>query len=391
MTAEIAILNSEAVALAADSAATARIGTIDKTSTSANKIFALSDYHPVGIMVYGLASFMGIPWETIIKHYRATALPVNGFDKLEQYADDFLSFLSYENITFHKVAEANYIGSFVDSVLYEIRNSIVKAVKKSAEEGEDINDDMIRETNKEIIRTYHNNSRGRGRFFPKRISKSVMQRYMRGINKDIDGIFEGFEIQDDLRLKLYEILENVFARFLMEDISCGIIITGFGEKEFTPSLTSYEVEGILRYKSRNRTVEKLKYEVTNSADQDVKTAIIPFAQKEMVYRFMDGVDPIYRDVQVGLVDGILGDFSKKVLGQLKRYNKAERDKIKKQLERYSVKAATELVKNMSQFVKTYFSDPTVDAVSRLPRNELALMAESLVYLTSLKRKISQDP
>ena len=66
MTAEIAILNQEAVALAADSAVTG-----PKIFTSANKIFSLSKYHPVGVMVYNSAQFIGgVPWETIIKSYR---------------------------------------------------------------------------------------------------------------------------------------------------------------------------------------------------------------------------------------------------------------------------------------------------------------------------------
>jgi hypothetical protein len=52
MTAEIAIMNKEAVALAADSAVTTHIANEKKVFTSANKLFALSYRHPVGIMVY---------------------------------------------------------------------------------------------------------------------------------------------------------------------------------------------------------------------------------------------------------------------------------------------------------------------------------------------------
>ena len=70
MTAEIAIMNKEAIALAADSAVTMDQERGQKIFTSANKLFALSKYYPVGIMVYGSASFMGVPWESIIKVYR---------------------------------------------------------------------------------------------------------------------------------------------------------------------------------------------------------------------------------------------------------------------------------------------------------------------------------
>ncbi len=51
MTAEIAIMNKQAIALASDSAVTMSQELGEKIKTSANKLFALSKYHPVGVMV----------------------------------------------------------------------------------------------------------------------------------------------------------------------------------------------------------------------------------------------------------------------------------------------------------------------------------------------------
>ena len=73
MTAEIAVMNQEAVALAADSAvslADSEYGEVTKIFTSANKLFALSQFHPVGIMIYGNTRLGEVPWETVIKLYR---------------------------------------------------------------------------------------------------------------------------------------------------------------------------------------------------------------------------------------------------------------------------------------------------------------------------------
>jgi hypothetical protein len=52
MTTEVAIINKEAIALAADSAVTVKISDDTKIYNSANKLFALSKFHPVGIMIY---------------------------------------------------------------------------------------------------------------------------------------------------------------------------------------------------------------------------------------------------------------------------------------------------------------------------------------------------
>lgn len=68
MTAEVVVANSSAAALAADSAVT--IGN-RKIYNSALKVFALSKTEPVGIMIFGNAGLLGVPWEPIIKTYRA--------------------------------------------------------------------------------------------------------------------------------------------------------------------------------------------------------------------------------------------------------------------------------------------------------------------------------
>ena len=94
MTAEIAIMNKTAVALATDSAVTIeRIGD-RKVYNSANKLFTLSKYHPVGIMLYGRADFMGIPWESIIKIYRSK-LGKQKFDTLKEYSDNFIHYIYF--------------------------------------------------------------------------------------------------------------------------------------------------------------------------------------------------------------------------------------------------------------------------------------------------------
>ena len=72
MTAEIAILNSQAVAHAADSAVTVSDGTrrAPKIYNTVNKLFTLSKHEPVGVMIYGSAELGGLPVETAVKVFR---------------------------------------------------------------------------------------------------------------------------------------------------------------------------------------------------------------------------------------------------------------------------------------------------------------------------------
>jgi hypothetical protein len=128
MTAEIAIMNKEAIAIAADSAVTSREERGTKIFTSANKIFALSKYHPIGIMIYGNSNFMDVPWETIIKIYR-NKLGKKDFDTLKEYADDFINFLSKENL-FPESEQEKYFQEKVYICFYSIKNDIEQEVEK---------------------------------------------------------------------------------------------------------------------------------------------------------------------------------------------------------------------------------------------------------------------
>src|SRR5687768_5133461 len=92
MTAEIAILNKSAVALAADSAVSIQQGNQTKVYNSMNKLFALSKSAPVGVMIYGTAQLSGMPWETLIKLYRQQ-LANQTFGTVSEYAEDFIRFV----------------------------------------------------------------------------------------------------------------------------------------------------------------------------------------------------------------------------------------------------------------------------------------------------------
>ena len=71
MTAEVCVMDTLGIALAADSAVTRDQSTGPKVYQAADRLFLLSEADPVGVIVYGNASFFGVPWETSIKQYRA--------------------------------------------------------------------------------------------------------------------------------------------------------------------------------------------------------------------------------------------------------------------------------------------------------------------------------
>ena len=95
MTAEVALLNKTAVALAADSAMT-----LDESGKTypADKLFCLGPRpHEIGVMIYNNAEFMGVPWETLVKMYR-DELGTHALSTAGAYADGLITFILAGNI-----------------------------------------------------------------------------------------------------------------------------------------------------------------------------------------------------------------------------------------------------------------------------------------------------
>ena len=112
MTAIVGVLNKHAVAIAADSAVT--MGNTHKVVNSANKIFTLSKYCPVAVMTYSSASFMGVPWDIIIKEYRKQ-LKNKCFPKLENYVNDFMDYLHNKQFFCDVKTQNNYLNWMLES------------------------------------------------------------------------------------------------------------------------------------------------------------------------------------------------------------------------------------------------------------------------------------
>lgn len=131
MTALVAVLNKHAAAIAADSAVT--MGNTHKVVNSANKIFTLSKYHPVAVMTYSNAAFMGVPWDIIIKEYRKE-LGEKAFPFLKDYVDDFICFLHFRHFFCDDKTQRSFLRLQLDSFVNICRNEIFREKGMKPEE-----------------------------------------------------------------------------------------------------------------------------------------------------------------------------------------------------------------------------------------------------------------
>ena len=108
------------------------------------------------------------------------------------------------------------------------------------------------------------------------------------LNDRIERVFGEFDPTPRMKRSLVTLVGELIQSDAPTPSHSGLVIAGFGEKEFFPTLVAVSVEGVVG--------GKLKYDrrlqVDIARDGDPAT-IVPFAQGEMVTRFMEGIDPTF--------------------------------------------------------------------------------------------------
>ncbi len=381
MTAEIAIMNREAIALAADSAVTVTRERGQKVFTSANKLFCLSSHEPVGAMIYGTAVFMGVPWETIVKIYRSK-LGRQRFDTLEEYAGNFVDFLDHGNPLFPDHVQKTWFDNSARDYFQLIRDEITEKVGSIIRQKGKVTDGEVGRISSEVIRAHHHKWEGAESIpsIPKSHAEDVMHKYASIIARLRKEVFEQLPLSEEARNQLGAIAGDLFCKQIFPLELPGVVIGGFGEKEPFPSVKSLRVEAVindrLKYKQDERRSGKITYKEL--------AWIIPFAQSEMVAAFMEGVDPSYRSVIEGWLSEILTRYPDVIAETVGGID----DKTKQRLRRVTNQVVQDYVKRMEAYRREEYVDPVIDAVSVLPKDELAAMAETFVSLTSFKQKVT---
>lgn len=357
MTAEIGLLNKNGIALAADSAVT--IGGGIGYYNTVNKLFSLSKYEPVAVMIYSNASLMGYPLEILIKEYRKK-LGKKSFCHLNQYWDDFVIYLKeFFNTDGNNINYKKYYYGEIISVLESINDKINNEIKilpsdidpQSSEFKEkiiDIIENQIREIHKNL------NAFDDDVIYAKNES-AIRSECEDEIVKLINDFF-GVPLQEETVRKLVDISIMILTKNHGLGNYTGIVISGYGEKDIYPKLISGNFYGAY--------FNDLKYSVIDniSINDENRAAIMPFAQKDVVETFLNGYD-------INLIVDLLNTIDENV------QNEEIIDKV---------------INTVKEKSNEYHTRAINNTVSVAPKEELAHMAETLVNLTSFRRKLALD-
>lgn len=382
MTAEIAVMNRGGIALAADSAVTVTTEAGQKIYNTVNKLFTLSKYEPIAVMVYGSGTLMEVPWELIVKLYREE-VGESVFQTVADAADHFLNWIADNQRIFPYEARREFAGGMAlgylsDMVRTSIDGRVEAAILESS--GDGITMDDLGAICKSTIAEAHDLVSGRRK--DPRFSKADVDEFMSMIDVPelIDEAFDGLPLDRSDRSKLRAIVRAVGSRLIFSQAVSGVVVAGFGEAQAFPAVAAYQVDGIL---GRRLKAELFAEQIIG---ETATGGILPFAQREMVDTFMSGVSP-------GILTELAESFRRFVSGISESVGASIPDETqalnaRSSIEKAGSEALEELRAQMEDYQKVQFIEPVVSAIEVLPKEDLAEVAESLVNLTSFKRRVS---
>ena len=390
MTAIVGVLNSNGIAVAADSAVTVTGNKVKKVYNRSNKIFTLSKIHPVGIAIYSSADFMGIPLETIIKLYRKK-LKDDHFNTVEEYKADFLEFLKTQLTHVDPQLKGDKFYNFCFEAYNTIKNKTIDNLEGRTDELAALNpielDAAIDAQITEEINAYQTIVNG----FDKAdyINKTI-EEFTAFHNNQLTSITNF--IQEEIRKKfptatlkaahITAVHELLFAliniEYLFENHS-GLVFFGFGEEEIYPSTVQVLVGTAIADVPRVR-----HYDVIRIIPGVHNSNILPFAQGDVTTTVLTGVDPNYKDEMKQSIKSTFNTFGQELRVLLNNPQQAD------VIEASITNVSDELINKLEQYQFNTITGPLLEILAYMGKEDMSELAESLVNITSLKRKFTSS-
>ncbi len=373
MTAIVGILNKHGIAVAADSAET--IGNGIKIYNKANKIFNLSKYHPIGAAVYGSA-YLGdlVPWDIVFKLYREDigklCLP-----KIEDYVNGFISFIEGRGLFSETKDLENALCNNVFSYFNEY--VIINRIGHGNPNGIDLTKlpVVLKEIQKEIATSPVIDS-------IKDVTKdefvASIENALKQIKQDLARNRFDYNI---IEKELKEVLYLSFTRKENMHSHSGIAIFGYGEKEIYPCLFRLKIYGSVCGKLKWYIEEKCIIDNNNIG------IVCPMAQQDVMMTVLGGIEPKMQQLIIQLTSQVIAENVKQIASTVGKTNKA----LAKNILAINTQPTVDLYKkSLNDMINSNHVAPLINTIAILQKEDLAEVAENLIYLTSLIRRITPD-
>jgi hypothetical protein len=377
MTSEVALLNKSCIALAADSATTVTYWEKGEEKTryfkGANKIFNLSSVHPIGLMTYASASLQGVPWEIISKAYRQQ-IKSKAHDELPGYAEDFFDFIATNAHMFPAATQEQQFKAQADRVASKIIYPVIsdKTFKGAA-------DDAARkaafttlfEERKTLVRASD--------FVPgaaQADADSAVARFAGQVQQMLEQDRWYDEVPRDATADLSTTaILGIYKEAFTGLQSTGLAFAGYGDKEYFPRMEVYRCSGMLLGKLLRAKDSEVTISQENASD------LVPLAMSEMIGTFIWGISD-------GGLNQIIGSFSKQALAFVDAIRAAGHIAAGVDLSSFITTATRNYMQELMRDFYESHQKPLRRVIASLPFSEMAELAEALVFMESMKERVT---
>jgi hypothetical protein len=377
MTSEVALLNKSCIALAADSATTVTYWDNGEEKTryfkGANKIFNLSRAHPVGLMTYASASLQGVPWEIIAKAYRAH-VGMNAHDDLTGYANDFFSYIAGNVHMFPVAVQEQQFKLLADRVAAKIARPVVRDSKFIAEP-----DEVTRRTTFTSHFTAQSALLNSSKFVPG-ASQSDTDSALLRFSGDVQVMLAADSWYDLIpRDCIADLATAAIGGIYKEDFtglqSSGLAFAGYGDKEFFPRMMVYRCSGMVLGKLLSAIEKEVVIDQQNASD------LVPLAMSEMISTFIWGIGD-------GGISDIMGSFRTQSAAMLQAVKNANHMSSGIDVDSFIEEAVKKHVGDLVKRLHDSHRAPLHRVIASLPLAEMAELAETLVFMESMKERVT---
>lgn len=379
MTTEIAVVNRLGVALATDSAVTVSGAGQPKVFDTGDKLFELDNAHPVGVMINGNMDFLGVPWEVIIKDFRARDGECHG--TMKKWLDELLSFAMT-----HKAATPESEEQHVHAIAWDEFETIKSQVSRKilrVEDGKErsIESFVVEEARKRIARYV---SAGRAQSLKGLTRAQVMALHEKTLAQMIDERFNPVTISKAGKRALTRLVAAALLSAEPSVYSTGIIVAGYGHDDMFPSLAIAEVDGAVAMRLKSIAGEHVIVDRKRNRGR-----VISFAQTDVVERLLSGADNRFVERSAEYFGEALGNVRDSVKAALEKLGSGteETDAIFEEIvEAVKEEYRTKFAKEVGEGFQREFNE----MVSLMPKQDIIELAEALVSITAIERKASSE-
>ncbi|MFC7278179.1 hypothetical protein ACFQS1_29690 [Paractinoplanes rhizophilus] len=386
MTAEAVVMNKSAVAMAADSAVTISSGRQgSKTFETVNKLFELIKGRPVGFMIYANAEINGMPWETVLKSFRDANRDLS-LPYLEDYVDSFSEYIKDNR---DMVGPASEVRLVIDKA-YNALTDIFEYVFERQESCVTNTGRLVMTRVSSLVTEAIDRAEARyepihdGPWTDAVGPKQIRETFGQAIDMLVGELFGEWRLKKSIRNRLSNIAISYITKVVPDPAASGVVIAGFGERDYFPKMHSVRVRGMLRNSVLSYGHEDVAIE------QNYAGHLETFAEDEEARAYISGVNSAVRKKIVEYWRGWMTDSRTEIASTLSRFGNltaAEKTEVEEAMSKITSDRLHEFMHHMQDHEDSTFVAPFLESISFLPKDELAVLAESLVNLTSLKQRM----